>query len=161
MTKDAILIHPIRDSEDHDRALARITELWGAKAGSLDGDELDMLITLVDWYETKHFPMREPTPEATIRVYMDNQGLTRKDLEPMIGTRARVSEVLSGKRRLTLNMIRRLHDGLGIPFEDLISPNIEGLQPAARRTTPRGNSTVPRTKPVARIRKQAERRAQA
>jgi transcriptional regulator with XRE-family HTH domain len=75
---------------------------------------------------------------------MEDAGLTRKDLEPMIGTRARVSEVLSGKRRLTLDMIRRLHEGLGIPLEDLISPNIEGLQPAARRTSVRSRKPAAR-----------------
>jgi len=159
MTQDAILIHPIRDSEDHDRALARIAELWGAKAGTPEDLELDMLITLVDWYETQHFPINAPTPEATIRVYMDNQGLTRKDLEPMIGTRARVSEVLSGKRRLTLDMIRRLHEGLGIRLEDLISPNIEGLQPTVRRASGRNRRLTPASKTLGRTRRPSVRQA--
>ncbi len=148
MTQDAIPIYPIRDSEDHDRALARITELWNAAAGSREEDELNMLVTLVDWYESQHFPMGNLSPEATIRVTMENLGLTRKDLEPMIGTRARVSEVLSGKRRLTLEMIRRLHEGLGIPLEYLISPNMEGLQP--QRPALRRAKHAPAAKPAAR-----------
>jgi HTH-type transcriptional regulator/antitoxin HigA len=155
MTKDAILIYPIRDSEDHDRALARITELWDASPGSREEIELDMLVTLVDWYESQHFPMGTPTPEATIRVTMENLGLTRKDLEPMIGTRARVSEVLSGKRRLTLEMIRRLHEGLGIPLEYLISPAMEGLQP--RPAASRARKLTAKGKPAARTRVRAAR----
>jgi HTH-type transcriptional regulator/antitoxin HigA len=110
-------------------------------------------------YESQHFPMGTMTPEKTIRVYMENAGLTRKDLEPMIGTRARVSEVLSGKRRLTLDMIRRLHEGLGIPLADLISTNIEGLQPTVRRTSVRNRKPAAKAKQAARAHRQPVRQA--
>jgi len=155
MTQDAISIYPILDSEDHERALARIAELWNAPAGSREEVELDMLVTLVDRFESQHFPMETPTPEATIRVTMENLGLTRKDLEPMIGTRARVSEVLSGKRRLTLDMIRRLHEGLGIPLEFLISPSMEGLQP--QRVASRNRKLTAKGKPATRTHVRAAR----
>jgi len=92
----------------------------GCKPGSVEGDELDMLATLVCAYEEKHFPMDPPDPVAAIQFRMEQQGLTRKDLEPMIGSRARVSEVLTGKRRLTLPMIRRVRDGLGISADLLV-----------------------------------------
>ncbi len=92
----------------------------GAKAGSVEGDELDVLVALVCAYEEQHFPMDAPDPLTAIQFEMEQQGLTRKDLEPMIGSRARVSEVLSGKRRLTLPMIRRMRDGLGISADVLV-----------------------------------------
>ncbi len=88
--------------------------------GSPEGDELDVLTTLVDAYETKHFPMSPPDPITAIEFRMEQQGLKRKDLEPMIGSRARVSEVMTGKRPLTLEMIRRLSAGLGISADVLI-----------------------------------------
>jgi HTH-type transcriptional regulator/antitoxin HigA len=91
-----------------------------AKAGTPEGDELDVLVTLVCAYEEKHFPMDPPDPLMAIQFRMEQQGLTRKDLEPMIGSRARVSEVLTGKRRLTLPMIRRVRDGLGISADVLV-----------------------------------------
>ncbi len=94
----------------------------GAKAGSPEDEELDVLVTLVGAYEEQHFPMDPPDPVMAIQFRMEQQGLTRKDLEPMIGSRARVSEVLSGKRRLTLPMIRRVRDGLGISADVLVGP---------------------------------------
>jgi HTH-type transcriptional regulator/antitoxin HigA len=81
---------------------------------------LEVLVTLVDAYETKHFPMNTPDPLTVIKFQMEQQGLTRKDLEPLIGSRARVSEILTGIRPLTLPMIRRLHANLGIPVELLV-----------------------------------------
>ncbi len=120
MTKAGMQIRPIRTEQDHDAALARIDELMGAKAGSAEGDELDVLVTLVCAYEEQHFPMDAPDPLTAIQFEMEQQGLTRKDLEPMIGSRARVSEVLTGKRRLTLPMIRRVRDGLGISADVLV-----------------------------------------
>jgi HTH-type transcriptional regulator/antitoxin HigA len=113
-------IRPIRTESDHDAALARIDDLMSAKLGTPEGDELDVLVTLVDAYESKHFPMDPPDPLMAIQFRMEQQGLTRKDLEPMIGSRARVSEVLTGKRRLTLPMIRRVRDGLGISADVLV-----------------------------------------
>jgi len=103
--------------------MAEIERLWGAKIGTPEGDRLDVLATLVDAYETKHYPMDPPDPIEAIRFRMEQQGLTRKELESMIGMRGRVSEVLNGKRSLTIEMIRRLHDGLGISADILIRPS--------------------------------------
>lgn len=114
-------VQPIRTDVDYDAAVARITQLMGAKAGTAAADELDVLATLVDVYESKRFPINTPDPIAVINFQIEQQGLTRKDLEPMIGSRARVSEVLTGKRALTLPMIRRLHAGLHIPVDILVS----------------------------------------
>jgi HTH-type transcriptional regulator/antitoxin HigA len=120
MTKTGITIQSIKTEQDYSAAVKRIEKLMGCKPESVEGDELDMLATLVCAYEEKHFPMDLPEPVAAIKFRMEQQGLTRKDLEPMIGSRARVSEVLSGKRRLTLPMIRRVRDGLGISADVLV-----------------------------------------
>lgn len=120
MTRKGIQVQPIRSEQDHDRVLARIDELMGAKFGTPEGDELDILATLVDAYEEKHFPMDAPDPVSAIQFRMEQQGLTRKDLEPMIGSRARVSEVMTGKRQLTLAMVRRVKAGLGISADLLV-----------------------------------------
>lgn len=113
-------VHPIRTDEDHAQALEQIERLWGAEAGTPEGDELEVLITLVDAYEARHHAIELPDPIEAIRFRMEQQGLTRADLEPFIGGRGRVSEVLSGKRALSLAMIRRLHQQLGIPAEILL-----------------------------------------
>ena len=123
MTSSAIEIHPIRTEADHEAAVARIAELMGAKPGTPDGDELDILATLVDAYEAQHHTIDAPDPITAIQFRMDQQGLTRKDLEPLIGTRARVSEILTGQRKLTINMIRRLRSALGISADLLIDPS--------------------------------------
>lgn len=115
-------VKPIRTKADHERAMREIRRLWGAKLGAADGDRLDVLATLIDVYENEHFPIDPPDPIEAIRFRMEQQGLTRKDLEPMIGSRTRVSEVLSRKRNLSIAMIRRLHEGLGIAAEVLIRP---------------------------------------
>ena len=128
MTKAGIPIRPIKTKQDHSAAVKRIEKLMGAKPGSVEGDELDMLATLVCAYEEKHFPMDPPDPLASIQFRMEQQGLTRKDLEPMIGSRARVSEVLSGKRGLTLPMIRRVRDGLGISADLLVGAAKTGVR---------------------------------
>ncbi len=120
MKKHAIQVHPIRSEADYDAALERIDALMGAKPGSAEGDELDVLVTLVDAYEEKRFPMDAPDPVTAIQFQMEQQGLTRKDLEPMIGSRARVSEVMTGKRGLTLAMVRRVRSGLGISADLLV-----------------------------------------
>jgi HTH-type transcriptional regulator/antitoxin HigA len=91
-----------------------------AKPGTDEGDELDVLATLVDAYEAEHFPMDSPDPVEAIRFRMEQLGLERKDLEPFIGSRARVSEVLNRRRGLSLKMIRALHEELDIPLEALI-----------------------------------------
>ena len=113
-------IRPIKTKRGYERALRRIETLMGAKPGTDEGDELEVLATLVDVYEEKHFPVDAADPVEAIRFRMDQQGLERKDLEAFIGSRHRVSEVLNRKRGLSLDMIRRLHTGLGIPLEVLI-----------------------------------------
>jgi len=113
-------LKPIRSERDYDRALAEVEELWGAKAGTPKGDRLDILATLIEAYETEHYPMDPPDPIEAIKFRMEQQGLTRKDLEEILGTRTRVSEVLNRKRGLSINMIRALHDKLGISAEILI-----------------------------------------
>jgi HTH-type transcriptional regulator/antitoxin HigA len=113
-------IHPIRTEADHDSAVARISELMGAKPDTAEGEELDILATLVDAYEAKHHAIDVPDPIAAIQFRMEQQGLTRKNLEPLIGSRARVSEVMTGRRSLTLAMIRRVRKELGISADVLI-----------------------------------------
>jgi HTH-type transcriptional regulator/antitoxin HigA len=116
-------LRPIRTKADYEKALAEIECLWGAKSGTPEGDRLDILATLIDAYETEHYPMDPPDPVEAIRFRMEQQGLSRKDLEPLIGTRTRVAEVLNRKRSLSIGMIRRLHDRLGISAEVLIRPS--------------------------------------
>ena len=113
-------IRPIRTKRDYERALRRIETLMDADPDSDEGDELEVLATLVDVYEEKHFPVGAADPVEAILFRMDQQGLERKDLEPFIGSRHRVSEVLNRKRGLSLDMIRRLHAGLGIPLQVLV-----------------------------------------
>ena len=122
-------LKPLRNEKDHERALAEVERLWGAKAGTPNGDRLDILATLIDAYETEHYPMEPPDPIEAIRFRMEQQGLTRKDLERVLGTRTRVSEVLNRKRGLSINMIRKLHEKLGIPADVLIR-SIRGLKTA-------------------------------
>ncbi len=131
MTKTGIHIHPIRTKEDHKAAVARIERLMSATPGSPEGDELDVLATLVEAYEAKHDLIDAPDPIIAIQFRMEQQNLSRGDLEPFIGTRARVSEVLTGKRPLTLAMVRRLRRGLGISADLLINP-----VPAAGKARP-------------------------
>jgi HTH-type transcriptional regulator / antitoxin HigA len=120
MTRTGIQIRPIRTKQDHEAAVARIEELISARPGSVEGDELDVLATLVDAYEAKHHVIDAPDPVTAIQFRMEQQGLTRKDLEPLIGSRARVSEVMTGKRGLTLAMVRRVRSGLGISADLLV-----------------------------------------
>ncbi|MBE7530617.1 MAG: transcriptional regulator [Chloroflexi bacterium] len=115
-------IKPIRTETDYEDALAEIDQLWLAEVGSRDGDKLEILITLVEAYEEKHHPISPPDPVEAIIHMMESQSLSRSDLEPYIGSRARVSEVLNRKRPLSLNMIRKLQSGLGIPADVLIQP---------------------------------------
>ncbi|GAO00852.1 transcriptional regulator [Komagataeibacter xylinus NBRC 13693] len=120
MTAD---LKPIRNEADYDAALEEVGRLWGAKSGTPDGDRLDVMATLIDAYEAKHHPIDPPDPVEAIRFRMEQQSLTRKDLEPMIGPRNRVADVLNRKRGLSIDMIRQLHDGLGISAEVLIRPS--------------------------------------
>ena len=115
-------IKPIRTAKDHKAALAEISKLMETDPdiGTPKGDRLDVLVTLVQAYEVKHFPMALPDPVEAIKFRMEQQGLKPKDLEPMIGKSNRVYEVLTRKRSLTIGMIRKLHSGLGIPAQSLI-----------------------------------------
>ena len=116
-------VRPIRTKRDHESALKEIERLWGAKTGTPEGDRLDVLATLVDAYEAEHYPMDPPDPIEAIKFRMEQQGLTRRDLEEIIGTRTRIAEVLNRKRGLSIAMIRRLHERLGISADVLIRPS--------------------------------------
>ncbi len=118
-------IAPIRTKRDHRRALEEIEALMDAKRGTPEGDRLDVLVTLVEAWEAKHYPMDLPDPVAAIQYHMEQQGLAPKDLVPYIGNRNRVYEVLNRKRPLTLKMVWRLHRGPGIPAESLIKVSAE------------------------------------
>jgi HTH-type transcriptional regulator/antitoxin HigA len=126
-------IHPIRSKDDHRQAVARIEALMSAAPNTPEGDELEVLATLVDAYEAKHFAMDAPSPVAAILFRMEQEQLSRKDLEPLIGSRARVSEVLTGKRSLTLDMVRRVRGGLGISADLLIAPLPTKSTPRSKR----------------------------
>ncbi len=113
-------IGPIKNEADYDRALQEIDELFGAEPGSPEGDRLEVLVTLVEAYEARHYEIPDPNPIAAVEHAMERLGLTPKDLEQYIGSRARVWEVLNRKRRLTLPMIRKLEQGLNIPASVLV-----------------------------------------
>jgi HTH-type transcriptional regulator/antitoxin HigA len=119
-------IKPIRTEAHYKKAIAEVERLWGAKSGTPRGDRLDVLATLIEAYEERHHPMDPPDPIEAIKFRMEQQGLTRKDLETIIGTRTRIAEVLARKRGLSIAMIRRLHEKLGIPVEVLIQPSRKG-----------------------------------
>jgi HTH-type transcriptional regulator/antitoxin HigA len=131
-----VTIRPIRNEEDYEAALAVIESLMDAEADTPEGDRLDALTTLVEAYEERHWPIGYPDPIDAIRIRMAEKKLRPRDLEEMIGSRGRVSEVMSGKRALTLPMIRRLSKGLGIPAEVLIQevPLARSRQPAAAKS---------------------------
>ncbi len=116
-------VKPIRTQRDYEAALKEVGRLWGAKTGTREGDRLDVLATLIDAYEAEHDPMDPPDPIEAIKFRMEQQGLTRRDLEELIGTRTRIAEVLNRKRGLSIGMIRRLHERLGISAEVLIRPS--------------------------------------
>ena len=115
-------IKPIRTKVDYEQALHEIERVWGAKEGTPEGDRLDVLTTLVEAYERKHFPMDAPDPIEAIRFRLEQQGLDHRALVGVIGGRSRVYEVMKRKRALSLEMIRRLHERFGIPAEVLIRP---------------------------------------
>ncbi len=115
-------IRPIKTENDYNEALANIEQLMKSELKPSDGDKLDVLTTLVEAYEEKHYPIAPPDPIEAILHYMEAQGITRKDLEKYIGNRARVSEILNRKRALSISMIRNLQEGLGISAEILIRP---------------------------------------
>ncbi len=116
-------IKPIKTRADYRAVLKEIEGLMLARANTPEGERLDVLVTLVEAYERKHYPMELPDPIEAIKYRMESLGLKPKDLQPMIGGLNRVYEVLNHTRPLTLSMIRRLHEGLGIPAECLIKPS--------------------------------------
>ena len=116
-------IQPLRTEADYETALAWIDELMSAEPGSPEGRELDVLVDLVDLYERSHQPMGYPDPVAAIEFRMEQAGLGPRDLIPFIGSRAKVSEVLSGKRPITMPVARALHEHLGIPADVLLRPS--------------------------------------
>jgi len=117
---ETMQIRPIRTKADYRAALKEVEALMGAAPATAAGERLDVLVTLIEAYERRHYPLDLPDPVEAIRFVMEQRGLAVKDLEPMIGRTNRVYEVLSRKRPLTLKMIWRLHQGLGIPAESLI-----------------------------------------
>jgi HTH-type transcriptional regulator/antitoxin HigA len=120
-------IRPIRTEKDYNAALKEAEQLFNAAPESPEGDRLDILATLIEAYEEKHYRIPLPDPVEAILYYIESRGLSRRDLAPFIGSRARVSEILNRKRPLTIGMIRKLHRGLGIPGEVLIQPySLEG-----------------------------------
>ena len=115
-------IRPIRTKADHRWALKEVDRLWNANPGTPDGDRVEILVTLIEAYEDEHFPIEAPDPISAIEFMLKQKGLSRRDLEPAIGSRGRVSEVMTRKRPLTLPMVRALNKLLGIPTEVLAQP---------------------------------------
>lgn len=115
-------IKPIRTDEDHRAALAEIESLWNAPDGTPDADRLEVLAMLVEAFEQAHYPIAAPDPVSFLEYVMESRGLTRRDLELYIGPRGRVSDVLNRVRPLSLGMIRKLSEGLGLPADVLIQP---------------------------------------
>lgn len=129
-------ITPIKTERDYRRTLKEIEGLMAAKRGTPDGDRLDVLVTLVEAWEAKRYPLDLPDPVAAIRYHMEQNALAPKDLVPYIGGRSRVYEVLNRKRPLSLKMIWRLHQGLGIPAESLIKVEPHAVDDPAAGTSP-------------------------
>lgn len=114
-------IRPIKTEQDYNFSINRIEDLWGAKKDTPEGDELDLLVTLVESYEMKHYPMAPPDPIDAIKFRMEQMGMTNSDLVQYLGSQSRVSEILNRKRKLTLSMIKSLYKGLKIPAEILLA----------------------------------------
>ena len=114
-------IKPIRNDEDLAFTFRRLEAIFQADEGTPEADEMEVLVALVEAYENKHYPINSADPIDAIKFRMEQQGLTPRDLEAYIGSSGRVSEVLNRKRSLSLRMIKRLHDGLRIPYESLLS----------------------------------------
>ncbi|HSI71600.1 MAG TPA: transcriptional regulator [Fimbriimonas sp.] len=113
-------VEPIRTEQDYRIALAELERLWGTPPGSAEGDKLDVLMDMVEAYEREHYPVAPPDPIDAIRFAMDQRGLKPVQLGTILGSTPRVYEVLNGKRKLSLKMIRALHRELDIPLESLI-----------------------------------------
>ena len=114
-------IKPIKTEQDYNMSIKRIEQLWGARRDTPEGDELDLLCTLVESYEMKHYPIAPPDPIDAIKFRMEQMGMTKADMVKYLGSQSRVSEILNGKRRLTLKMVKSLYKGLKIPAEILLA----------------------------------------
>lgn len=114
-------IRPIKTEQDYNTAISRIEKLWGAKKDTPEGDELDLLVTIVESYEMKHYPIAPPDPIDAIKFRMEQMGMSKADMVQYLGSQSRVSEILSRKRNLTLSMIKALYKELKIPAEILLS----------------------------------------
>ena len=127
-------IKPIRSEADYEAALKEIDTLVNSQPGTPEGDRMDVLVTLVQAYEASHYPIPEPDdPVGVLEYYMESRGLSRADLLPYLGSKERVSEILNHKRGLSLEMIRRLHAGLGIPADLLVGKQ---TRPTTRKPSP-------------------------
>ena len=113
-------IRPIKTKKDYKAALARVEQIFNAKAGTEEGDELEVLGILIEKYENEHFPIDLPDPIEAIKFRMEQLGYTQNDLAKVVGLKSRASEILSKKRKLSLDMIRQIHDKLNIPTDVLI-----------------------------------------
>jgi len=111
----------IKTEQDYNLAINRIEELWGSKKDTPNGDELDLLVTLVESYEMKHYPIAPPDPIDAIKFRMEQMGMTKEDMVKYLGSQSRVSEILNRKRKLTLKMVKSLYKGLKIPAEILLA----------------------------------------
>jgi HTH-type transcriptional regulator/antitoxin HigA len=126
---------PIRSESDYEQALRRVEELWGAPSGGREGDELEVLVTLVEAYEREHYPIDLPDPVEAIKFRLEQAGKDVRALIGIIGQRTRVYEVMRGDRPLSLNMIRKLHQELRIPAEVLIQPSRKHGHPRKNRVS--------------------------
>ena len=114
-------IKPIRNDEDLKNTFRQLETVFQSEKGTVESDEMEVLVTLIESYENKHYPISPPSPIEAIKFRMEQQGLTAKDLEAFIGSSGRVSEILNKKRPLSLRMVKRLHEGLNIPYESLLA----------------------------------------
>jgi HTH-type transcriptional regulator / antitoxin HigA len=130
-------IKPIKNERDYEQALRRLESLWNSPEGSAERDELDVLATLIEAYEREHYPMGMPDPVEAIKFRLEQEGKDSRALIGVIGQRTRVYEVLRGKRSLSLNMIRELHEKFGIPANVLIQPGRSRGRPGGRRSSRR------------------------
>ena len=128
-----VAVPVIKTEKDYDDALARAAALWGAKPNTPKGDELDVLVTVIEAFEAKHHPIGPPDPIEAIKFRLEQSGLNRSDLIPILGSSPRVSEILNKRRRLTMDMVWKLHTDLNIPTETLVRP-YDLLPPGSRLT---------------------------
>jgi HTH-type transcriptional regulator / antitoxin HigA len=114
-------IKPIKNEEDYKEAIQRIESLWGSKKDTTEGDEFDLLVTLVEAYEINHFPIAPPDPIDAIKFRMEQMEMTKTDMAKYLGSQSRVTEILNGKRKLTLKMVKSLYKGLKISADSLLA----------------------------------------